>query len=134
MPSIDPPLGVFANEACDPVLGGRRKDSPDTGKPSLVKLGHIMHKAPDSVGCPSSRTHSRLILRFLLANAFADRLAQCLRVDRCACCSAPYQGHVFMISNALPIQLRENIRAARHKPGRFLDQPNLTILVLNVGS
>ena len=80
MLSIDSPLGVFTNVACDPVPGGRRKDSDDTGKPSLVKLGHILYKAPESVGRRSSRTHSRLVLRFLLANACADRLAQCLRV------------------------------------------------------
>ena len=39
-----------------------------------------------------------------------------------------------MASNAFPVQLNENIRSARHKPGKFLDKFNLASSVLDVGT
>ena len=39
-----------------------------------------------------------------------------------------------MVSKTCPVRLSENIRAARHKPRKFLDESNLTSSVFNVGS
>ena len=54
-----------------------------------------------------------------------------MRIYRCASCSAPYKGHVFMASKTFSVQFSENIRTARHKPCGFLTGPT-SPPVLNV--